>query len=122
MPLGILHGTKADPGHGAHNKDITHHSHYGGGGGGRKIQRTYLRRISGQQEHIRLLSQYAILVAGNHNDGNIGVHPSCQCNEFDDFPCFTRIGHQQQQIVILQNTQIAMLCFTGVQKNWREYP
>ena len=42
-----------------------------------------------------------------------------QLCQFDDFPCFARIGDEQQQVILLQDTQVSMLCFAGMQKYGR---
>ena len=75
--------------------------------------------MSGSKTDIRCFSKRTFRISGNDNLLQRRIQTTSQIGQFHDFTRFTRIGYKKQQVIFLQNSQIAMLSFTGVKKNSR---
>ena len=71
------------------------------------------------EAYIGLVCQRTIRISGNNNKLEVWVQIMSQLCKFNDFTRLTGIGNQQQQVVLLQDAQVSVLCFAGVQKYGR---
>ena len=64
----------------------------------------------------------AVGIAGNDNLFQCRIQAFRQSGQLDNLTRLARIGYQEQQVVFLQDTQIAMLRFAGMKENRRRPP
>ena len=63
--------------------------------------------------------QGAVGVSGDDDKLQFWVQVMCQLCQLHDFTSFARIGDEQQQVILLEDAEVTMLCFAGVQENGR---
>ena len=65
------------------------------------------------------MCQGAVGVSGDDDKLQFWVQVMCQLCQLHDFTSFARIGDEQQQVILLEDAEVTMLCFAGVQENGR---
>ena len=71
------------------------------------------------QTNISGFRQRAIRISRNDNLFQCRIQAFRQSGQLDNLTRLARIGYQEQQVVFLQDTQIAMLRFAGMKENRR---
>ena len=101
MAFGVVFNGKSGFLHGLYYQNISYNGHYRCGSGRGHAQYADFLGTSCAETYIRFLCQRTVRISCNDDKFQFRIQVMRQLCQFDDFPCFARIGDEQQQVVAI---------------------
>ena len=119
VPLGVFRVAELDAPHGADDQDVADDGHHRRRGGRRQPQRADLFRVAGEEADVGLMRQRAVGVAGDHDETHVGHQAAGQRDQLHQLAGLARVGDEQQQVLVADDAQVAVLRLAGMQEEGR---
>ena len=120
VAFGVFEDGEARHPHRLDHEDVAYDGHGGGRGCRGHAEQAHFLGAARVEADVGLVRQRAVGVAGDDDELQFGVQLAREVCEFDDFACFARVGDEQQQVVLLQYSEVAVLSFAWVEEHGRD--